>query len=132
MSEPRLLPTPGDGVPEAIADAVRERTGLRPVAGIVLGSGLSSAVDAVKGAARDGAVEIAYGDLPGFPPPSVAGHAGRLWIGEVGDRALAVFQGRVHLYEGHGMAMASLTSRVSAQLGARTMVLTAATGGLDP
>ena len=50
----------------------------------------------------------------------------------MGDRALAVFQGRVHFYEGHGMAMASLTSRLSAQLGARTMVLTAAAGGLDP
>ena len=132
MSEPRLLPSPGDGVPERIADAIRERTALRPVAGIVLGSGLSSAVDAVKAAAREGAVEISYGELPGFPPPSVAGHAGRLWIGEIGDRPLAVFQGRVHFYEGHGMPLASLTSRLSAQLGARTMVLTAATGGLDP
>jgi purine-nucleoside phosphorylase len=132
MSEPRPLPSPGDGVPEIIADAIRERTALEPVAGIVLGSGLSSAVDGVKAAARDGAVELSYGELPGFPPPSVAGHAGRLWIGEVGDRALAVFQGRVHFYEGHGMPMASLTSRLSAQLGARTMVLTAAAGGLDP
>jgi len=132
MSEPRLLPSPGDGIPEAIADAVRERTALEPVAGIVLGSGLSSAVDAVKGAAGEGAVEIPYGELPGFPPPTVAGHAGKLWIGEVGGRALAVFQGRVHFYEGHGMPVASLTARLSSQLGARTMVLTAATGGLDP
>ena len=132
MSEPRLLPSPGDGIPEQIAEAVREHTALQPVAGIVLGSGLSGAVDAVKAAAGDGSVEIPYAELPGFPLPSVAGHAGRLWIGEVGGRALAVFQGRVHFYEGHGMPMASLTSRLSAQLGARTMVLTAATGGLDP
>jgi inosine/guanosine/xanthosine phosphorylase family protein len=132
MSETRLLPSPGDGIPEAVADAIRERTALQPFAGIVLGSGLSSAADAVMGAAREGALEIAYAELPGFPAPTVVGHVGRLWIGEVGDRALAVFQGRVHFYEGHGMAMASLTSRVSAQLGARTMVLTAATGGLDP
>jgi inosine/guanosine/xanthosine phosphorylase family protein len=132
MSDHRQLPSPGDGIPERIAEAIRERTALEPVAGIVLGSGLSSAVDAVKAAARDGSVELAYGELPGFPPPSVPGHAGKLWIGEVGDRSLAVFQGRVHLYEGHGMPLASLTSRLSAQLGARTMVLTAATGGLDP
>jgi purine-nucleoside phosphorylase len=132
MSELRSLPSPRDGIPEAIADAIRERTVLQPVAGIVLGSGLSSAVEAVKAAAREGAVEFAYGELPGFPPPSVAGHAGKLWIGQVRDRVLAVFQGRVHFYEGHGMALASLSSRVSAQLGARTMVLTAAVGGLDP
>jgi len=132
MREPRLLPSPGDGIPDRIAEAVRERTALEPAAGIVLGSGLSGAVEAVKSAAAEGSVEISYADLPGFPPPSVAGHAGKLWLGEVGGRALAVFQGRVHFYEGHGMPIASLTSRLSAQLGARTMVLTAATGGLDP
>lgn len=132
MSATRLLPSPGDGVPEAIADAIRERTALQPVAGIVLGSGLSGAVEAVKGAASEGAAEMSYADLPGFPPPSVMGHAGKLWLGEVGERALAVFQGRIHFYEGHGISMASVTSRVAAELGARTMVLTAAAGALDP
>jgi purine-nucleoside phosphorylase len=132
MSEIRRLPSPGDGVPERIADAIRERTSLEPVAGVVLGSGLSDAVQAIHDAARDDGIEIPYADLPGLPPPSVAGHAGRLWIGEVGDRALVVFQGRIHFYEGHGMPMASITSRVSWELGARTMVLTAATGALDP
>jgi len=132
MSDPRMLPSPGDGIPERIVDAIRERTALQPVAGIVLGSGLSSAVDAVKGAAVSGSVEISYPDLPGFPPPSVLGHAGKLWLGQVGERALAVFQGRIHFYEGHGMAMASITSRVAAELGARAMVLTAAAGALDP
>jgi purine-nucleoside phosphorylase len=132
MNEARLLPSPGDGIPEEIAEGVRERTALEPVAGIVLGSGLSSAVDRIRGAAAEGAVEIAYGDLPGFPPPSVVGHAGRLWLGEVRGTPLAIFQGRIHFYEGHGMPMASITSRVSAALGARTMVLTAATGGIDP
>jgi purine-nucleoside phosphorylase len=132
MSEIRRLPSPGDGVPERIADAIRERTSLEPVAGVVLGSGLSDAVQAIRDAARHDGIEIPYADLPGLPPPSVAGHAGRLWIGEVGDRALVVFQGRIHFYEGHGMPMASITSRVSWELGARTMVLTAATGALDP
>lgn len=124
-------PSPGDGIPEQIAEAIWERKPLEPVAGIVLGSGLSDAVEVVRSAAGDEGTQIAYADLPGFPLPSVAGHAGRLWIGEVEGRALAVFQGRVHFYEGHGMAMASLTSRLSAELGARTMVLTAAVGALD-
>jgi purine-nucleoside phosphorylase len=126
------LPTPGDGVPERIVGAIRERTALEPVAGVVLGSGLSDAVEAVRSASSGDGVEISYVDLPGLPPPTVVGHAGRLWIGTVGERALAVFQGRIHFYEGHGMAMASITSRLSAELGARAMVLTAATGALDP
>ena len=132
MTDIRRLPSPGDGVPEEIAQAIRERTPLQPVAGVVLGSGLSGAVQTIRDAADGQGVEISYADLPGFPAPSVAGHAGRLWIGEVGERALVVFQGRIHLYEGHGMPMASITSRLSAELGARTMVLTAATGALDP
>jgi purine-nucleoside phosphorylase len=132
VSEVRHLPSPRDGVPEQIVDAIRERTALEPVAGVVLGSGLSDAVQAVRDAAGGEGIEIAYGDLPGFPPPSVAGHAGRMWIGDVRGRALVVFQGRIHFYEGHGMPMASITSRLAAGLGAGTMVLTAATGGLDP
>lgn len=132
MSAIRRVPSPGDGVPEQIAQAIREQTLLQPVAGVVLGSGLSGAVQTIRDAAGGPGVEISYADLPGFPAPSVAGHAGRLWIGEVGERALVVFQGRIHLYEGHGMPMASITSRLSAELGARTMVLTAATGALDP
>jgi inosine/guanosine/xanthosine phosphorylase family protein len=132
MTTVRALPTPGDGVPERIVEAIRERTALEPVAGVVLGSGLSDAVEAVRSASDGDGVEISYADLPGFPPPTVVGHAGRLWIGRVGERALAVFQGRIHFYEGHGMAMASITSRLSAELGARTIVLTASTGALDP
>jgi len=132
MIDVRRLPSPGDGIAERIAEAVRERTALEPVAGVVLGSGLSTAVDTVRASSDGEEVEIAYTDLPGFPPPTVAGHAGRLWIGSIGARALAIFQGRVHFYEGHGMALASITSRLSAELGARAMMLTAATGALDP
>jgi purine-nucleoside phosphorylase len=113
--------------------AIRQRTALEPIAGIVLGSGLGAAIDVAKGAAgADDGVEIAYSDLPGFPAPTVQGHAGKLWLGELGGRAVAIFQGRIHFYEGHGMPMASLTAQVSAGLGARAMLLTTAVGGIDP
>lgn len=130
---PAGLPDPGDGVAEGIVAAIRERTDLEPVAGIVLGSGLGAAIRVAKehAGASDG-LEIAYSDLPGFPPPSVQGHAGRVWIGELGGRIVAVFQGRIHLYEGHGMPLASITSRVSGGLGARAMLLTTAVGAVDP
>ena len=130
MSEGR--PDPGDGVTEAIVDAIRERTDVMPVAGVVLGSGLGDAIDVARERAGAGEpIEIPYGELPGFPPPTVPGHAGKLWLGTIGERSLAIFQGRIHFYEGHPMPLASLTSRIAAGLGARTMVLSTAVGAAD-
>ena len=130
MSEGR--PDPGDGVTDAIVDAIRERTDVMPVAGVVLGSGLGDAIDVARERAGAGEpIEIPYGELPGFPPPTVPGHAGKLWLGTIGERSLAIFQGRIHFYEGHPMPLASLTSRIAAGLGARTMVLSTAVGAAD-
>jgi len=127
------LPSPGDGVAEKIVAAVRDRTDLRPVAGVVLGSGLGDAISVAWDRAGSGEpLEIAYADLPGFPPPTVPGHAGKLWLGTIAGRPVAIFQGRIHFYEGHPMPLASITSRISHGLGAGTMVLSAAVGGLDP
>jgi purine-nucleoside phosphorylase len=126
------VPSPGDGVPEGIVRAIRERTDIQPVAGVVLGSGLGDAISVAWEHAGSGEpLEIAYGELPGFPPPTVPGHAGKLWLGTIGDRSVAIFQGRIHFYEGHPMPLASMTTRVAHALGARTMVLSAAVGGLD-
>ncbi len=128
---PRLA-SPDDGVPEGIVAAIRERSSIEPVAAIVLGSGLGGVLEvAGDSVGRSGGLEIAYGELPGFPAPSVPGHAGMLWLGELGDRPFVAFLGRIHYYEGHPMRMASLTARVAALLGARTIVLTAATGAVD-
>jgi purine-nucleoside phosphorylase len=103
------------------------------VAGVVLGSGLGDAIAVAWESAGSGEpLEIPYGELPGFPPPTVPGHAGKLWLGTIGDRPVAIFRGRIHFYEGHPMPLASITTRVSHALGARTMVLSAAVGGLDP
>jgi purine-nucleoside phosphorylase len=127
------LPSPGDGVAEKIVVAIRDRTDLQPVAGVVLGSGLGDAISVAWDRAGSGEpLEIAYADLPGFPSPTVPGHAGKLWLGTIGGRPVAIFQGRIHFYEGHPMPLASITSRISHGLGAGTMVLSAAVGGLDP
>ena len=125
-------PSPGDGVADGIVAAIRARTDIEPVAGIVLGSGLGAAIQVARdhAGAVDG-LEIAYPELPGFPPPSVPGHAGRLWLGELGGRPVAIFQGRIHRYEGHGISLASITSQVSGGLGARAMLLTTAVGAID-
>ncbi|MDQ4109339.1 MAG: purine-nucleoside phosphorylase [Actinomycetota bacterium] len=131
MNEPHV-PSPGDGVEEGIVRVIRERSDIRPVAGIVLGSGLGDAITVAWERAGSGEpLEIPYGELPGFPPPTVPGHAGKLWLGTIGDQAVAIFQGRIHFYEGHAMRLASITTRVSHALGARTVVLSAAVGALD-
>jgi len=132
VTEPQV-PSPGDGIEERIVRAIRERTDIQPVAGVVLGSGLGDAIAVAWERAGSGEpLEIPYGELPGFPPPTVPGHAGKLWLGTIGERPVAMFQGRIHFYEGHPMPLASITTRVSHALGARTMVLSAAVGGLDP
>lgn len=121
--------TPADGI---VAE-IRRRTDLVPSVGLVLGSGLGETLRvARKQAGSEEGTEIAYADLPGFPRPTALGHAGRLWMGAMGATTFAVFQGRIHFYEGHGMASASITSQVAAALGASTIVLTTAVGAIDP
>ncbi len=119
-------PSPGGDEPARAAAAVGERTSVRPAVAIVLGSGLGDAL------AEDLRVDadLAFGELPGFPPASVPGHAGRLRLGTLYDVPVAAFFGRVHFYEGHGIAATTMIPRVVAAMGAHTLVLTNASGGL--
>jgi purine-nucleoside phosphorylase len=121
-------PRPQDDDAERGAALVRERAALSPRVGLVLGSGLGDAV------AGDLQVkeEFPFDTLPGFPPAGVPGHAGRMALGELYGVPAAVFFGRIHHYEGHGMDAVTLPVRLAAALGARTLVLTNAAGGLDP
>jgi purine-nucleoside phosphorylase len=125
-AQPR--PGPGDDLASRAAAVVRGATDLVPRAGVVLGSGLGPAL----GAALEEDASFAFTDLPGFPPPGVPGHAGRLVLGRIAGVPVAAFFGRVHFYEGHGMDVPALLPRLAAELGAPTMVLTAAVGGLVP
>ena len=91
----------------------------------MLGSGLGSLADEV-----EGAVSIPYEDLPGFPVPTVSGHAGRLVVGKLEGKRVALFQGRGHYYErGDARAMA-VAIETFKRLGGRTLFLTNAAGGL--
>ncbi|HEX6261345.1 MAG TPA: purine-nucleoside phosphorylase [Actinomycetota bacterium] len=118
---------PGDDLAERGAEAVRAVTDLRPQVAVIAGSGLGDALDAIEPDA-----ELAFSDLPGFPLPSVPGHAGRLVVGTLAEVPVAGFLGRVHFYEGHPMPLVTLPARLAAALGAGTLVVTASTGGLDP
>jgi len=92
----------------------------------VLGSGLGAFADELSERA-----DIPYTDIPGWPPATAVGHAGRLVIGKMGELDVAVMAGRVHLYEGNTAAQVTYGVRVLGALGVRSMVFTNAAGGIN-
>jgi purine-nucleoside phosphorylase len=111
---------------DAAIRAIEARTALRPEVGVVLGSGLGGFADAV-----EDAVEISYGEIPGWPVSTAVGHAGTLVLGTFGGVPVAVLKGRAHLYEGHPAAKVVFGLRALGRLGMRSLVLTNACGALD-
>jgi purine-nucleoside phosphorylase len=99
----------------------------KPTIAIILGSGLGALADAVAEATI-----LPYADVPYFPPTSVEGHRGRLVVGQLEGKTVAVLQGRVHGYEGHTLAQITLPIRVMHALGVETLIVTNAAGGLNP
>jgi xanthosine phosphorylase len=98
-----------------------------PRVGVVLGSGLGAVADAV-----EDPVVVGYEELPGFPRPSVEGHAGRAVLGLIGGVPVAVLQGRAHLYEGGDPEALRTPVRALKAAGASILVLTNAAGSLRP
>lgn len=106
---------------------IRSRTQLKPRMGLVLGSGLGAFVDKIE-------VEtiLSYDEIPGFIPPTVEGHGGRLVLGHVAGTPVACLHGRIHYYEGHSMTAIVHPARTIAMLGVEILMLTNSAGGLDP
>ena len=126
MADERALPSPPDRLAEEAAGVIRERSAVEPTVGVILGSGLGASVDGM----TDEEV-FPFGELPGFPEPTVPGHAGTVSLGLLDDVPIVAFRGRIHFYEGHDLSRCALTVRLARLLGARTMVITAAAGGID-
>jgi len=112
---------------DAAASKVRQSWAATPRVGIVLGSGLGGLAEEVEVAAS-----IDYADLPHFPQTSALGHRGRLVCGSLEGVPLVAFQGRFHLYEGHSAQVATLPVRLLRALGADTLLVTNAAGGVNP
>jgi purine-nucleoside phosphorylase len=96
-----------------------------PQVALVLGSGLGSLADEI-----EGGVSVGYAELPGMKSSAVLGHAGRFRTGRLFGRSVIAMQGRVHLYEGHSPADVVMGVRLMLQLGARTLVVSNAAGGI--
>lgn len=112
---------------EAAQNLIQERSHYRPRIGLILGSGLNPLAEAVKDADR-----IAYADIPGFPRPTVEGHAGQLVLGRLQGQEVAIMQGRVHFYEGSPLQQVVLPVRVLQTMGIGILVVTNAAGGINP
>jgi xanthosine phosphorylase len=121
----------GGGVaaePATARDELEARfSGDFPRLAIVLGSGLGGFADKL-----ENAIAIPYTELPGFPEPRVEGHAGQLVTGRISGVPVACLQGRVHVYEGQGTAPLATMIRTLAALGTKLLVLTNASGAVDP
>lgn len=108
------------------ATAVQARGGVQPRAALILGSGLGDLADAIQDP-----VVVPYRAIPHFPVSTVEGHAGELVIGTLEGVPVAAMRGRVHFYEGYSLGEVTFPVRVLKRLGADTLVVTNAAGGLN-
>lgn len=111
----------------AAVGAVREHTDWEPDAAIILGTGLGRLADRI-----DREAEVGYDRLPHFPLSTVESHDGRLLFGTLGGQRVVAMQGRFHVYEGYTQQQIVFPVRVMQSLGAQTLIVSNACGGMDP
>jgi purine-nucleoside phosphorylase len=121
-----VVPSLFERIEQAVR-VVRRRSALRPEAAVILGTGLGGLVGEIEVES-----EIAYGEVPGFPLSTVESHAGRLLFGRLGGRPIVAMQGRFHRYEGYDLQQVTFPVRVMRALGAATLVVSNACGGMHP
>jgi purine-nucleoside phosphorylase len=112
---------------DAAVAHIRSRTSLRPEIALILGTGLGGLVREI-----DAECVIDYADIPGFPLSTVESHAGRLHFGVLAGKKVVAMQGRFHRYEGYSLQAVTFPVRVLAALGATTLVVSSASGGMHP
>jgi purine-nucleoside phosphorylase len=118
--------THGAADARAAADVVRARLGVEsPACAIILGSGLGGLADRIENARR-----LSYADIPGFHATHVVGHKGQLIAGTLAGRDVIALAGRFHMYEGHAPWVSAFPVRVVHALGARTLFVSNAAGGI--
>jgi purine-nucleoside phosphorylase len=112
--------------PQAAAAWLKKVSPLRPKLAVVLGSGFHHVLTALRVDKK-----VSYAKIPGFPKPTVSGHAGELYFGHLGKTPVLVLSGRAHFYEGHEMERVTFATRTLAAFGITDVLLTNAAGGLN-
>jgi purine-nucleoside phosphorylase len=115
-----------ENTPQAAAAALKKLSRLRPSLAIVLGSGFHHAATHLRVEK-----EVPFTKIPGFPQPTVQGHAGKLFFGELGNTPVVILSGRAHYYEGHSMEHVTFAVRALAAFGIHDLLLTNAAGGIN-
>lgn len=98
-----------------------------PDVAIVLGSGFGSFANQLQGSKK-----IPYSKVPSFPITKVPGHPGECWVGKIGNKRVFILRGRFHYYEGHSLYITTLPIRVAGAWGIKNLVVTNASGGVNP
>jgi purine-nucleoside phosphorylase len=111
----------------AAAAVVAGKASVMPAIAIILGTGLGGLAGEIEVAG-----EIPYGEIPGFPLSTVETHAGKLLLGHLGGRPVVAMQGRFHRYEGYDLRQVTFPVRVMHALGAGTLIVSNACGGMHP
>jgi len=112
--------------PQTAAAWLKKVSPLRPKLAIVLGSGFHHVLTELRVERK-----ISYAKIPGFPKPTVSGHAGELYFGHLGRTPVLVLSGRAHFYEGHEMQRVTFAVQTLAAFGATDLLLTNAAGGIN-
>ncbi len=115
-----------EATPQSAATRLKKLSPLRPTLAIVLGSGFHHVLSELRVEKK-----ISYAKIPGFPVPSVSGHAGELYFGHLDKTPVLVLSGRAHFYEGHSMERVTFAVRALAAFGIRDLLLTNAAGGIN-
>ena len=105
---------------------VRKKTSFRPEIALILGTGLGNLAKRIKSEKV-----FAYDELPFFPKTTVQSHSGKLILGELGGKKIAAMEGRFHFYEGYALLEVTFPVRVLREMGAKTLVVSNAAGGLN-
>ncbi len=105
---------------------IRQHVKSAPKVGIILGSGLGELADII-----DREATLHYSAIPHFPVSTVQGHGGELVFGRIGDTSVALMSGRFHYYEGYDMEAVTFPVRVMKALGADTLIVSNAAGGMN-
>ena len=113
-------------IPQTAAARLKKISTLRPTLALVLGSGFHHALTELRVDKK-----ISYAKIPGFPKPTVSGHAGELYFGHLGRTPVLVLSGRAHFYEGHEMERVTFATRTLAAFGITDLLLTNAAGGIN-
>jgi purine-nucleoside phosphorylase len=112
---------------QAAVDFIRTRSQVTPRVGLILGTGLGDLSGVV-----ENAVKIPYEEIPGFVRSTAESHAGNLVLGNIKKTPVAAMEGRVHFYEGYSMLEVTFPVRVMRALGAGTLIISSAVGGMNP